>query len=222
MKTHRFFALVAGLMLAGAAQAQQVVSYFAQIPQSTTNWTKMPQLPGFDSNLGTLTQVKLSYSGEVWQSLFTENQDGNGSSYDLLTTATLSLAKTGGPALFTPAAIVLHRTGSVTAFDGSFDFGGTSGVTFSQDQTVSGMYLDPSLASYISTSPIGFTATARGVSSWSTSGNSASGALTSAASSLGVEYTYVAIPEPSAYAALLGAAVLGIVTIRRKQARIVD
>lgn len=222
MKTHRLLSLVAGLMLAGAAQAQQVVSYFAAMPRTTTSWTKALQLPGFDTNLGTLTQVKLSYSGEAWQSLFAENSSAGGSTYDLTTTATLTVGKQAGPTLVSLAPMGFHRTGSVGAFDGNLDFVGSSGVTFSQHVMGNGVFFDADLASYLSMSPINFSASASGVSTLISGGNFAKGASTSAAASLSVEYTYAAIPEPSTYAVILGAAMLGFVTIRRRQGLIVD
>jgi len=222
MKTHRLLTLVAGLMLAGAAQAQQVVSYFAQIPQTATNWTKVLQLPGFDTTLGTLSQVKLSYSGEAWQSLFAENTGASGSTYNLTTTATLTVGKQGGPTLVSLAPLSFNRTGSVAAFDGSLDFAGTSGVTFSQHVTGNGVFFDSDLASYLSASPLNFSASASGISTLISGGNFAKGASTSAAASLGVEYTYTAIPEPSTYAVILGLTALGFVTIRRRMGLVVD
>lgn len=222
MKTHRILSLVAGLMLAGAAQAQQVVSYFAAIPQSTTNWTKTLQLPGFDASLGTLSQVKLSYAGEAWQSLFAENSSASGSTYNLTTTATLAVGKQGGPTLVSLAPMSFNRTGSVGAFDGNLDFAGSSGVTFSQHVTGNGVFFDSDLASYLTASPINFSATAAGVSTLISGGNFAKGASTSAAASLSVEYTYAAIPEPSTYAVILGTVMLGFVTIRRRMGLLVD
>mgnify|MGYP000576388004 CR=1 FL=1 len=223
MKTKILGSLIASFLIAGAAQAQQVISYFAQIPQATTNWTQTLQLPSFDSGLGTLTQVKLSYTGDVWQSLFAENTSlANASTYNLTTTATLTLGKQGGPTLFAPTPIAFNRAGPVLGYDGNLDFGGTSGVTFNQQTTVNGTYFDGDLPSYLGLGPINFVASASGLSTLISGGNFVKGALTSAATGLSVEYTFTAIPEPSAYAAIFGAAALAFVTIRRRLVRSID
>jgi hypothetical protein len=221
MKPHVFLSLVAGLILAGTAQAQQVVSYFSDIPRTSTNWTQTFQLPSFDSTLGTLTQVKFTYSGEVLQSVYAENIGSVGTPFDLTSTTTVGISKNGGPSL-SSTPVSLHRTGNLASYDGNFDFAGTSGVSYNSDVTFGGVYLDSNLASYLSGTPIDFIASATGVGSLIAGGNSQTGQSSEAAANLKVEYTYTAIPEPSIYALLLGAIVLGIVTIRRQKVASLD
>jgi len=223
MKPQCFFSLIAGLVLAGSAQAQQVVASFSsEILRTTTDWTQTLQLPGFDASLGTLTQVKLSYAGEIWQSLQAENLGAGPATYDQTTTATLSLGKTAGPTLFSPAPIVFHQTGSLSGFDGTPDFAGPSGVASDLDTKTNGFILDPNLASYLSLNPISFDVSVASVTPAITGGNFLTGNKTDAAVSLSVEYTYTAIPEPSTFAVILGAGVLGFVTIRRRKVLSLD
>src|ERR1035437_1220340 len=125
-------ALFVSLLLTSVAQAQQVLAYFVQIPASTPDWNQIVQVPGFDSSLGALTQVKLSFAADVWQSLYAENRSCAPSTYDLSTSATLNLSKFGGPALITFDPVTLHRTGSLAAFDGKLNYAGASGFRFCQ------------------------------------------------------------------------------------------
>jgi hypothetical protein len=223
MKTQVIASLLLASFLAVSAQAQQVVTYFASVPQSTTNWTRSLQLPQFDPALGTLSQVKLLLDGEVWQSLFGENMSAGSSSYDFTTTATFKLDRSGGPTLLTTVPLVFNRAGPIGGFDGGLDFGGTSGVTFDQHALAqSGTYIDLNHLDYIGLGNCDFIASASGVSSLISGGNFAKSATTSAAASIGVEYTYAPIPEPSTYAALLGAVALTFVTIRKRRVASLD
>ncbi len=217
MKTHLKLSLVAGLLLTSVAQAQQVISYFAQIPQTTTNWTQTLQLPGFDSNLGSLTQVTLSYEGNIWQSVFAENKNHSSAYYHLSNTASLSLAKLAGPTLIAANPFVFNRSGSLTAFDGLADYSGTSGVTFNNKVTISGVYQDANISSYQDVSLVAFTATALGDNNLILCRYLNDGALTTAAASVRVEYGFAAIPEPSTYAAIMGVSALALVAIRRRR-----
>ncbi|HVP45694.1 MAG TPA: choice-of-anchor E domain-containing protein [Bryobacteraceae bacterium] len=222
---HLFASLLIGLfLLCASAQAQSILSYYAAIPKSATNWTpaKDLQLPGFDASLGTLTEVKLTYSAEIWQTLFAENLSaGSTATYDLTTTATFTLGRADGPTLINNSAspTVFHQTGSLGTYDYVPDFGGTSGITLNQDTVISGLYLDPNLAAYVSLAPIDFSATALATSTLVMHGGTGSdGAATAAAATLRVDYTYAAIPEPGAYGALLGLAALGMIIRRRRAA----
>lgn len=224
MKTRHLSGLIAVFLFSrGIAPAQEILSYYAQIPRSTTDWApaKALQVPGFDASLGTLTGVELTYSGEIWQSLFFENTSPSSSAtYDLLTLTTLTFGEVGGPVLIdnTASPTSFHKSGVVGRFDGTLDSAGTSGVTFNQDTVMNGVYNDPNLAGYISSGPIGFSATTLGSFSMTASGgNNSAGVSTSAAVDLQVEYSYTPIPEPAAYSVVLGLAALGLVLRRRER-----
>ena len=216
---------VSSLVFAAAAlvavvQAQQVVSYYAEIPNVPTDSPQTLSLPGFDSALGNLTEVKLTYTGQIWQSVFGENIGNASTTYDLSTTTQLALAKADGPTLFSPPSFSLKRKGGVGAYDGTTDSAGASGVRFDQSIVTDGIYIDPELAHYIGVDAINFKASASSVSQLLSEGIFAKGLSVSILAGLSVDYTFTSlasIPEPSAYAALMGGAVLlGILRQRRR------
>ena len=219
--------LFMGLMLLHAASAQSILSYFAATPAvsapsgSFTNWTKTLQLPAFDPSLGILTQVKLTYTGEALQTAKGENLSGGAAPFSYNVTTTLTLAKAMEPMLFSPAPITLAGSGTSGAFDGTIDFGGSSGFNFTQDITTSGIFTNSSaatLAQYTGLGMIDFTGTATATSSVTGSGAFVSQTISKASASLGLEYTFTPIPEPSTCALIIGLAAFGCVTFRRRKA----
>ena len=219
--------LFTGLMLLNAVSAQSILSYFAATPAvsapsgSFTNWTKTLQLPAFDPGMGILTQVKITYAGEALQTAKGENLSGGAAPFSYNVTTTLALAKAMGPTLFSPAPITLTGSGTSGAFDGTIDFAGSSGFNFTQDITTSGVLIDSSaatLAQYTGVGLIDFTGTATATSSVMGSGAFVSQTISKASATLSLEYTFTPIPEPSTYAVIIGLAVFGCVTFRRRKA----
>jgi len=227
MKTHKLPVLsVVGLFLLGCtARAQEILSYYTQVPDSATNWEQTLQLPGFDASLGTLTQVQLIFTANMSQSVFAQNLGGTESvPYNLKSEAWVTAGKAGGPLLFggVGSIAVLQQSGTLGAFDGTQGSGGASEVSLNKDSVINGQYVDPDLAGYVGVPSISFDASARAYS-WLTigGGNYADGAVTMTSEGLQVDYTYTptAIPEPPAFASLLGATALGFVILRRRRIR---
>ena len=220
MNSRQLLAPVVGLILAGAAaRAQGVLSYATQFPAAglaATDWSQTLELPGFDSRLGTLTRVMLDYSGEVFQGVVAENTAGTATPYGLSSTSSLEVYNAKGTCLFDPGPIELNRTGTLAPFDGTLDFAGASGVSFAQDTRTTDSLNDPNLGAYIDAGMLQFLATATNVTTLSSGGDSVSGASSQAAVRLGITYAYTPIPEPTAYAAVVGLAALGWVVLRRR------
>lgn len=219
MKIKYVSSLLFALAFAAAVQAQQVVSYYAEIPNVTSGTPQVIELPGFDTALGNLTAVKLTYTGEIWQSVFGENMNSTSSTYDFSNTAQLSLAKDNGLTLFAPPAFTLKRKGVAGVYDGSVDFANASGFRFNQNVANSGVYVDPELAQYAGVQAINFKASTMSFSSLDAVGNFAKGSSLSALASLSVDYTFTpltAIPEPGTYAFLVGGVMMMAVAYKRR------
>jgi hypothetical protein len=215
MKKRICISLLATLVGCGALRAQSVISYVASIPQSSADWSKTIGLQGFDSTLGTLTQVQLIYSEQTWQSIFAENLSGMKSAFDLTSNATVGWTAAGATMPFYALTTGVHQVGTLGSFDGTIDYSGLSGINFGSTGSTSGSMFDSDLARYLTNGLVDFTATVVGTSALTGGGNLLMGATTSAAASLEVKYTYTPIPEPSSYAALLGVITLGLVMGRR-------
>ena len=199
------------------AHAQQVVSYFVDLPANEASWSKTVRLPGFDSSLGTLTQVKLSFTGDVRQSVFAENQSGGCAAFDLTTATKLALQVACGQPLFATEPLIFRQSGKIGAFDGTLDFAGTSGVRFSRDSPLEGAYWDSHLEKYQGRSSVEFLVSALSRSILGARCDFTAGSSTSAVVGLRVDYTYAAIPEPATGAALLGAGALVTVVLWRRR-----
>lgn len=226
MKFHSLSIFFIGLLLSGTAHAQfiQGQNYLmtggeVAIPQTSTPWTQLVQIPSFDTTLGALNQVRLEYTGEIWQSVGAENQNAVSSTYDLNSSITFALGKQGGPSLLNTTSITLAQSGSLAAFDQTIDFAGASGVAFDQHLSTGVFYSDPMLTDYLGSGSISFFVSATGAATLIAPANVATFQSSSAAGNFRVLYGFTAIPEPSTYAAILGVVTLGFVTIRRRQVR---
>ena len=225
MKMRSFlFGPILGLALLGnTVRGQEVLSYYAEIPQTETNWplSSAMQLPGFDPRLGTLTQVELIFTGEIWESMYAENLgETSNASYHLTTRTWLSVTRAGSSVRLGNSGcspVEIQKTGILGAYDGMMNFGGTSGVTYNNDIVFSRMLSDPDLAAYNGGTLVDFDASARACSSFSISGgNGIGGFSTSAQANLEVVYTYTPIPEPAMAGVLLGLAALVLAMHRRR------
>ena len=221
MKNNFLSCAILALALGGAARAQ-VLTYDAQIPLTPTSWTKTLQLPGFKSSLGQLTQVLLTFSSQVQQQLLVVAGNSAGA-YDFTTTASVSIVQTGGPVLLAAAPIVFEKSGYLTRFDDEREFDDAPGFTLPPKITnVGGAYRDGNLARYLDAGLIGFTIATTSSSALQGPGNITTAAFSSASARVAIQYTYTAIPEPAAYAAVLGVAVAGLVVLRQRRVTLAD
>jgi len=207
--------------LVAIVQAQQVVSYYADIPGVSPGAPETLQLPKFDSSLGELTEVKLNFTGEIWQSVYGENMNSSGASYDFASAARLNFTRDDGLTVFMSPSFNLKRQGTAGAFDGNVNFEGASGLHFEQNVTTNGIYIDPQLAHYIGVGNIDFKAVFASTAFQNANANFAKGSSAAGAAGLSVDYSFVplaAIPEPATYAVVMGVifAMAGAVFKRRK------
>jgi hypothetical protein len=125
--TSSWLTLFAGLLLTQTASASQACNN-ASIPTSTTNWSNSVLIPKFDPSLGVLTNVSFTLAGTATGSAEAESMDAAPSTVTLNFQCTLTLTRPDNSIIV--AAIPLQQfIDQFTAFDGTVDFGGTSGMT---------------------------------------------------------------------------------------------
>ncbi len=218
----------AALTFAGSAQAAtltQTVS--ATKPVTTTNYTDTLSVAQFDGSLGTLTKVTFSLAGTVLGNANAESLDAAPATVTLNLSAGINLnlpAALGGGLLVnvTPLA---NQVFNASAFDGTFDFAGTSGAAFTgltNTDSDSAIKTDaPTLAFFTGLSTVNMGLVASGLSSGSGSGNLVTQFQTQAGAELQVTYEYttpdpVVVPEPTALLGLSSVAFLGLIGRRKK------
>jgi hypothetical protein len=214
------FAVASLLAIVGSTTAA-TVTYSTSVPETTTNWGSINlNLPQWDPALfpgQSLTGVQLTLAGSVSGSAAAESQDNAPSTINLNVAATISANAPSG--LFVQVIPLAHTTFSASAFDGSIDFGGTSGVLLTNltNSAVSSSSLNnppTDLSAYIGNGNISIATSATGSSSGSGSGNLITQFTAAAGVDVIVTYTFDVVPAPAS-AGLLGLA--GLVAVRRRR-----
>ncbi len=210
-------ALIAALALAGSANAA-TISYTDSFGLSTTNWTQNLSLQQFDSALGTLNSVTFNYGGGISTIFSLESLDA--------AAANISANAAGDISFGGPISDTLHIAGSsnlsVTPFDGTIDFGGTSGGTVGPVvvNDSNSIFLNSGFAAFIGNGTFDILVAAIGLSNASGAGNLISQINTEAVANIEVVYNYSTttnVPEPATLG-LLGLGLLGLGVIRRRKA----
>lgn len=222
--------LLAGLVgFAATAAEAGMVTYSDSISVTTTNWSNHLNVSKFDTSLGTLNSVTITFGGTVVSNAKVESLDAALSTITAKSSAELTLKYSDGTLLFdeTPTN---SKTFNASAFDGVIDFGGTSGHSFGDvtatispnDTTV--LTSGTEFAAFEGSGTYSFITATSDHSSTTGAGNLISQVSTKAGDNVSVTYNYTAastVPEPSsAVTAAIGAAVCGLVACLRRRARI--
>jgi len=121
-------ALLTVLALAGVASAESI-TYSSSFALARTNWADTMTLPKFDPSLGVLDSVAWTVGGGVQGNASFESLDAAPAMISTALSARVTLSR---PDL-SPLQVVIpvvNNTDSVSAFDGSIDFSGTSGKAY--------------------------------------------------------------------------------------------
>jgi hypothetical protein len=196
---------VTGSAVAVAGQSSAAsLSFSDSAATQVPNWQDTLSIAQFDASLGTLTGVTLTFTGHNTGTLAAEN---------LATAGTLNLT---GSASYSLNSAVWNLTGSATAahvfnaagFDGSVDYGGASGATFTNatGEYVNSITLTSGLEAFIGSGQLAFGVNVVGGSSYTGTGAAVVTFAQSADAELNVTYHYTTpsavttVPEPGTHA----------------------
>jgi len=192
-----------------------------------TNFDVIGELQQFDPSLGQLQKVTFMLEGTVQGTAEVESLDAGPSEITANLSATITLNNAidpGNPLELVVIIPTVDETFNATAFDGTFDFAGTSGATFDglmgmDDETT--VITDPAdFVHYIGVGTFAISIDALGSSSASGAGNLIARFETLASATAKVIYEYRvdgAVPVPGALV-LMGTALAGFGASRRKRA----
>lgn len=130
-KTKVMVAAFAAILAPINAVQASTLTYKSSLDLEKTNFEKQISLPKFDSSLGKLESILFELSGDVQGAVSLENEDAQAALVTGNLAAEISLKKPDDSLLLValPTASVEE---DLSAYDGTFDFGGTSGVKLTE------------------------------------------------------------------------------------------
>lgn len=222
MKSVKKLVACAAMSLVAPAMASPggEVCHDVSLVSTRTNWNSSVTLPKFDSSLGELVRVRWQIVGQVTGNAAFESLDGADTTITTTLSASITMTRPDSSVLSVVVPVV-NNSDAVTAFDGTIDFGGTSGKSYAglagTASASSASVAAADIALFTAMSPgetISLPVIAAGTSSGSGAGNLLLLFSTFASASVTVCYEYTVIPAPSALGVL---ALGGLVAMRRRR-----
>jgi len=212
---------VVGLVMAfGSPAFSATISYSGSVPVTETDWADSVSITQFNPALGTLNSVQIDLDAHVEGSAKFEHRGNKPATVLMYLWANVEVQRPD-TSLLVGASPIQTTIDSVTKFDGTVDFGGTSGRThdgLSGNQSNSTVTSDAAdLALFIGTGSIVLPVLANAASGATGSGNMLFDFLTNASADVTVTYDYT-VPEPSALIGLAGMGLVGVgMWVRRRR-----
>ncbi len=187
----------------GASAATFTETQTDSIPATDTNWSTPPAPPDpltfdqFDATKGTLTQVTIRFDSALTGSMAAEN-------FSTSSTCDVTLDWGADVTLDTTDGVLTSDLGqtetppTLSIFDGTLDFGGTSGVTIgnlSQTDSQQASITGAAMAPFIGVGTVTLDATATGTSTATGCGTVVSQLITQAGVEVEVVYTFEAAAD---------------------------
>ena len=210
-------------MAAGSASAATVMFTSNVISLQPTNFDSTLFLPQFDSSLGTLQSVSVTLFGNLMGTVQAESLDASPSTINTNLSSILTLSRPAGGGVIVITTPLAANSFNASAFDGTIDFAGTSGITYpgltamANNTTLLTALAD--LALFTGLGTVNADLSAVGASSANGAGNIVTQFNTQAGAYAEVTYTYATpgIPEPATWAfMIMGFGAAGSIVRRRR------
>lgn len=189
---------IACCLVSSSSSAQyEQIHHTRSVPLQATNWSTNVDVPRFDPDFGDLVDVAVVIEGTVRASAGVESLDGAPSLVSVTRSGNLTLTlPVSGNVVASPT---IFDQVAFTAYDGTLDFGGTSGITYpattffaSEGSTVP--MLPANLPAFVgppgAPGTVSLAVTGQGVSIATGSGNLVTQFTTQAGAIVRVSYTY--------------------------------
>lgn len=190
-------------------------------PPQTTGYVDKGDLNlnKFDTSLGTLAKVTLTFTNYFdWQSFAENTSTSSGATFTHTINNQRVQITQGGTTFFTDSSSFL-KSWSLGVYDNVLDFGGTSGITENNSSTlntVSFTYTGASMAPFIGSGFSTFDVlSGADLFKLQGGGNMAMGSTDKFNAGASIIYEYAPVPIPAA-AWLLGSGLVGLVGVRRR------
>ncbi len=220
-----FIHVLGGMLILAAGASATTISFdgVPTIGSQRTNWSDVISFQQFDPALGTLTGVSIALKGDIDGDVRVESLDAAPTTITSSLAATITLSFLGNNIVVVIPTV--NKVDDVSAFDGSIDFGGTSGRTYTNvtgSATKSGAVANALWANFIGLGTVSTDVAAVAASTATGAGNLITQFGTFAGANAVVTYTYTpntVIPEPSSLAtAGVAVVALAVGAWRRKRA----
>ena len=210
------FAVISSI---GAAFADTTAPESHVVALTNTDWSQNLVFAKFDPALGTLTRVDFSLEGHVVGSAKFENTGASASTVTMQLKADITLTRPDSSLLVTTIPIA-NTSDNVSAFDGTNDFGGTSGRTYNNLAAtltnVSFTMSGADLALFTGPGSVTLPISAKGTSNATGSGSIITQFSTQAGATATIFYTFTVVPEPASIA-LTAIGGIGFLALFRKR-----
>ena len=194
MIASRAFTGLSALALVAVACAEQgTTKVAASLPFEALNWNKSFSVPQFDNPYVTLTSVAVRFTGTSRGSMKFENRDPVSRAYSARVCTMLDLTSPTGAVLLSIHPKCDVQSGTLPKFDGTLDYAGTSGATYTPDpatQTLDATVSGADLAPYIGSGNVALPIAANVTTYLTVPGNFASQIRSEAAADVELVYTY--------------------------------